>query len=342
MAKRIGKYTVKLETAPSVLASASIGSQKEKEGPLGESFDLLDEDSYFGQDSWEKAESYMQTQVVKKALEKSGLQPQEIDCIFAGDLLNQCVGSSYGLRELGIPFMGLYGACSTMAESLVASSIFLEAGAANKVVACTSSHFCAAERQYRFPLEYGGQRTPTAQWTATAAGAAVLGHGDTAPYVRAVCIGTIEDLGITDANNMGAAMAPAAAATLTRFFDETNLKPKDFDLVITGDLGKVGTKLVRELMEKENYTLEHSHTDCGLMIYDIDKQDAHAGGSGCGCGASVMCGHIMPLMKQGTLNDVLFIATGALLSPTVIQQGESIASIAHLVYLSTKKEGGLL
>lgn len=342
MAKRMGKYTVKLENPPSILASASIGSEKEKNGPLGGSFDLLDDDSYFGQDSWEKAESYMQTQVVQKALEKAGLKPAQIDCIFAGDLLNQCVGSSYGLRGLGIPFMGLYGACSTMAESLVASSVFIEAGAANRAVACTSSHFCAAERQYRFPLEYGGQRTPTAQWTATAAGAAVLSDGKTPPFVRGVCVGTIEDMGVTDANNMGAAMAPAAAATLTRFFDETNHKPKDFDLVITGDLGLVGSRLLRELMEKQNYPVDHCHTDCGLMLYDREKQDAHAGGSGCGCGASVMCGHIMPLLRDGVLKNVLFVATGALLSPTVVQQGESIASIAHLVYLSNEREGGLI
>lgn len=190
-------------------ASAAVGSKKEREGPLGESFDLICEDPYFEQDSWEKAESVMQTKAVNTALGKAGLTPQEIDAIFAGDLLNQCVGSSYGLRELGIPFMGVYGACSTMAESLLGAAVFLDSGALDKAVACTSSHFCAAERQYRFPLEYGGQRTPTAQWTATAAGAAVLTRRDAPPYVRAVAIGTIEDLGVTDANNMGAAMAPA-------------------------------------------------------------------------------------------------------------------------------------
>lgn len=340
MAHRIGKRTMVLDNPPCILSSAAVGSKKEAEGPLGYAFDLIDEDAYFQQESWEKAESIMQKKAAETALNKIGLQPSDIDAVFAGDLLNQCVGSSYGLRGLGIPFVGMYGACSTMAESLLAASIFLDSGALQKAVAMTSSHFCSAERQYRFPLEYGGQRTPTAQWTATASGAAVLGYGGNPPYVRAVTIGTIEDLGITDANNMGAAMAPAAAETIKSFMNDTGKQPDDFDLVITGDLGKVGTDLVRDLLLRDGIKLENSHTDCGLMLYDLEKQDVHAGGSGCGCSASVMCGHILPLMKQGKLHEIVFVATGALMSPTVVQQGESIASIAHLVYLSTKKEGG--
>ena len=205
-----------------------------------------------------------------------------------------------------------------------------------------SSHFCTAEGQFRLPLEYGGQRTPTAQWTATAAGAAVLEKGDTPPFIHAATIGTIEDLGITDANNMGAAMAPAAAATIKRFFDDTGTRPNDYDLVITGDLGKVGGTILRDLLRRDGYDLEHCQTDCGLMLYDLEKQDVHAGASGCGCSASVMCGHILPLMHTGQLHDILFIATGALMNTTVVQQGESIASIAHLVYLSSKKKGGLV
>lgn len=342
MAHRIGNYTIVLDHPPCIAASAAVGSKKEGEGPLGESFDFICQDPYFEQDSWEKAESIMQTKAVGTALGKAGVTPQEVDAIFAGDLLNQCVGSSYGLRELGIPFMGVYGACSTMAESLIGASVFLDSGAVNRAAACTSSHFCAAERQYRFPLEYGGQRTPTAQWTATAAGAALLERGDTPPYVRAATIGAIEDFGVTDANNMGAAMAPAAAATIKHFLDDTGKQPADFDLIITGDLGKVGTDLVRDLLLRDGIKLENSHTDCGLMLYDLEKQDVHAGGSGCGCSAGVMCGHILPLMKAGKLNEIVFVATGALMSPTVVQQGESIASIAHLVYLSTKKEGGAL
>lgn len=340
MAHRIGNHTIMLDRPPCIAASAAIGSKKEGDGPLGKSFDFICEDAYFEQESFEKAESIMQTKAVNMALGKAGLTPQEVDAIFAGDLLNQCVGSSYGLRELGIPFMGVYGACSTMAESLIGASVFLDSGALRRAAACTSSHFCAAERQYRFPLEYGGQRTPTAQWTATAAGAAILEQGDTPPYVRAATVGAIEDLGVTDANNMGAAMAPAAAATIKRFLDDTGKQPSDFDLIITGDLGRVGTDLVRDLLLRDGIKLENSHTDCGLMIYDLEKQDVHAGGSGCGCSAGVMCGHILPLMKAGKLHEIVFVATGALMSPTVVQQGESIASIAHLVYLSTKKEGG--
>ena len=340
MAKRKGKYTVAFDDPPGVRESAAVGSKKESEGPLAQAFDVINEDSYFGEKTWEKAESRMQETAINKALEKAQLSSADIDCIFAGDLLNQCVGSTYGIRALGMPFIGLFGACSTMAESLAVSSVFLEAGAVTRAVACTSSHFCSAERQFRLPLEYGGQRTPTAQWTATAAGAAVLEKGEVGPFVRAVTIGTIEDLGITDANNMGAAMAPAAAMTLKHFFEDTGTNPSNYDLIITGDLGKVGTDLLRELTLKDGYDLEHHHTDCGLMLYDLEKQDVHAGASGCGCSASVMCGHILPLIRRGTLNEILFVATGALMSPTVVQQGESIASIAHLVYLSSKKTGG--
>lgn len=340
MAQRKGKYTILFDDPPVIRASAAVGGKKEAEGPLGNMFDLTCDDSYFGESTWEKAESRMQKDAVNKALEKAKLSNGDIDCIFAGDLLNQCVGSSYGLRDLNMPFIGLYGACSTMAESITVASMFLESGAINKAIACTSSHFCSAERQFRLPLEYGGQRTPTAQWTATAAGAAVLDKGDCPPYVRAATIGTIQDLGIKDANNMGAAMAPAAAMTIKHFFEDTGTNTENFDLVITGDLGKVGSKLLRELMLQDGYHLEHGQTDCGLMLYDLEKQDVHAGGSGCGCSASVMCGHIIPLLRQGTLNNVLFIATGALMSPTMVQQGESIASIAHLVYLSSQKTGG--
>lgn len=340
MAQRKGKYTVVFDDPPSVKASSAIGSKKESEGPLRHAFDMISEDAYFGEASWEKAESRMQKDAVNKALEKAMLSNADIECIFAGDLLNQCVGSSYGLRDLGMPFIGLFGACSTMAESLGVASVFIESGAVSKAIACTSSHFCSAERQFRYPLEYGGQRTPTAQWTATAAGAAVLEKGDSPPFIRAFTIGAIEDLGITDANNMGAAMAPAAAMTIKRFFEDTGTNAENFDLIITGDLGKVGTKLLRELMLKDGYDLEHAHTDCGLMLYNMEKQDVHAGASGCGCSASVMCGHIMPLIRSGQLNEILFVATGALMSPTVVQQGESIASIAHLVYLSSQKKGG--
>ena len=340
MAQRRGRYTVVLDNPPSIRAAATVGCKKESEGPLGGMFDIINKDSYFGQASWEKAESQMQSLAVSKALEKAGLQNTDIDFIFAGDLLNQCIGSTYGLRELGIPYVGLFGACSTMAESLCVASTFIEGGVAQKVVACTSSHFCTAERQFRFPLEYGGQRTPTAQWTATASGAAVLQNGDVPPFVRAITVGTIEDLGVTDANNMGAAMAPAAAMTIKHFFEDTGKKPEEFDLIITGDLGKVGSSLLADLLRRDGIDLGDRQSDCGLLLYDLEKQDVHAGGSGCGCSASVLCGHLLPQMREGKLHNILFIATGALMSPTVVQQGESIASIAHLVCLSTQKSGG--
>ena len=314
----------------------------EQEGPLGNIFDLIERDSYFGQESWEKAESKMQSLAVHKALEKAGLEGDAVDCAFAGDLLNQCISSTYGLRGMGIPLVALFGACSTMAESLAVASVFLEAGAISRGVCCTSSHFCTAERQFRYPLEYGGQRPPTAQWTATASGAALLAKGEQSPFVRAVTIGTIEDLGVTDANNMGAAMAPAAAMTLEHFFNDTQTKPEDFDLVVTGDLGRVGSTLLRQLLLERGYNLEHRQTDCGMMLYNPQEQDVHSGGSGCGCAASVLCGHLIPLLRAQKLRHILFMATGALMSPTVVQQGESIASIAHLIYLSSEKSGGPL
>lgn len=341
MPTRLGKYTLRLDNSPNIASFAAIGGKKEGEGPLADFFDILCDDTSFGEQTWEKAESRLQKDAVNKALDKAGLSPSDIQYIFAGDLLNQCTSSTYGLRDMGIPFVGLYGACSTMAESLAVSGIFVDAGAADNTVCVTSSHFCSAERQFRFPLEYGGQRTPTAQWTATASGAAVLQNGDVPPFVRAITVGTIEDLGVTDANNMGAAMAPAAAMTIKHFFEDTGKKPEEFDLIITGDLGKVGSSLLADLLRRDGIDLGDRQSDCGLLLYDMEKQDVHAGGSGCGCSASVLCGHLLPQMREGKLRNILFIATGALMSPTVVQQGESIASIAHLVCLSTQKSGGV-
>ncbi|MCI8442121.1 MAG: stage V sporulation protein AD [Provencibacterium sp.] len=334
MPQRIGKYTTRLDSSPSVLGFAAIASKKEGEGPLAPYFDVICDDTAFGEQTWEKAESRMQKDAVNKALEKAGLSCAGIDYIFAGDLLNQCISSTYGLRDLGIPFFGLFGACSTMAESLCLSAMLVEGGLANTAAAVTSSHFCSAERQFRFPLEYGGQRTPTSQWTVTGAGAAIIGRKSVPPYLRALCIGTIEDMGVKDMNNMGAAMAPAAAATISRFFEDTCTGPDNYDLILTGDLGQVGSALLCELLCGKGYTLGEKHNDCGLMIYDRKKQDVHAGGSGCGCSASVLCSYVLPSIREGKLQDVLFIATGALMSPTSVQQGESIPGIAHLVHLS--------
>ena len=335
MAKRIGKYTLQMEHMPSIEGYAAVCGKKESEGPLGQYFDHIFDDSSLGEASWEKAESRLQTEAVNRALNKANISAPNINYIFAGDLLNQCISSTFGLRDLGIPFLGQYGACSTMAQTLALSALMVEAGFAEHCVAVTSSHFCAAEKQFRFPLEYGGQRTPTAQWTVTGSGAMVIGNNGQSPYVSSITIGKIVDLGIKDANNMGAAMAPAAASTISNFFKDTSASPEDFDLILTGDLGEVGSKLTIELLQRENIDISKKHKDCGLMIYHQKKQDVHAGGSGCGCSASVLCSIILNQLKQGELKNVLFIATGALMSPTSSQQGESIPSVAHLVHLKS-------
>jgi len=338
MAKRMGKRTIILENRPTIIGYASVVGKKEHEGPIGDEFDDYDEDCRFGEKTFEKAESRLQKNTVNKALQKCGFTEKDIDCIFAGDLLNQCIGSSFGLRELGIPFVGLYGACSTMALGISMASIALESGALNRAVALTSSHFCSAERQYRFPLEYGSQRTPTAQWTVTGSGAVVLEketksqkNEKNKPYVNAITIGEIEDYNITDANNMGAAMAPSAAATLLHYFKDTDTTPEDYDIIYTGDLGYVGTELLYELLEKEKIDIRCRHNDCGLLIYDRERQDVHAGGSGCGCSASVLCSFIMHRFESGDFKNILFMSTGALMSPTSSMQGESIPGISHLI-----------
>lgn len=336
MAERLGKYTIVLNSHPSVTGFAAVVGKTEGEGPLKDEFDFVFEDDTLGEASFEKAESALQKEAVTRALSKARKTPDEVDFSLAGDLLNQCIGSSFGLRSLNMPFIGLYGACSTMALSLGLASMLVDCGAARVTAASTSSHFCSAERQFRLPLEYGGQRTPTSQRTATAAGASVVERKQSGkPAVDAVTIGRITDLGIKDANNMGAAMAPAAANTIADFLKDTSSSPSDFDMILTGDLGKVGSRLLCELLQKDRgIDIESVHADCGLLLYDIEKQDVHAGGSGCGCGASVLNSYIMRRLESGELSRVLFVATGALMSPTSSLQGESIPSIAHAVLLS--------
>lgn len=341
MAKKQGKQTLITEFPPSVRAFAAVGSKMESEGPMAKYFDILEPDATFGQSSWEKAESFMVTTAAKKALQKAVLSPCDIDCVFAGDLLNQCIGSTFGLRDVGIPLLGIYGACSTMAEGLLLSSVMVDSRCVSRTLALTSSHFCTAERQYRFPLEYGSVRPPSAQWTATAAGAVILEQGTQPPFVRAVTIGTITDLGVTDQNNMGAAMAPAAAATIEGFFTDTKMRPEQFDMIVTGDLGAIGSELMLELLKKVGLDIKAKHADCGLLIYDRQRQDVHSGGSGCGCSAAVLCSFLLPALREGRLKNVLFMATGALLSPTTVQQKESIPGIAHLIWFSSQKEGML-
>lgn len=332
--KKLGGQTAALACPPSLLSFANVVGKKEGEGPLAACFDYVDTDDAFGASTWEQSERAMQQKALTLALEKAGPGEGQLDWLFAGDLLNQCISSSFAARDQKCPFFGLYGACSTMAESLCLAGMFVDAKLASRCLAVTSSHFCSAERQFRFPLEYGGQRTPTAQWTVTGSGACVVAGKDRPPYLRAVTVGTVEDMGITDINNMGAAMAPAAAKTLCQFFNDTGAKPEDFDLILTGDLGFVGSRLFERLMQAQGCPIAGRHNDCGLMIYDRLRQDVHAGGSGCGCAASVLCSFILPQIACQRLKNVLFMATGALMSPTSVQQGESIPGIAHLLHLS--------
>ena len=334
MAERLGKYTIILNSHPSVTGFAAVVGKTEGEGPLKDEFDFVFEDDTLGEASFEKAESALQKEAVTRALSKAGKTPDEVDFSLAGDLLNQCIGSSFGLRSLNMPFIGLYGACSTMALSLGLASMLVDCGAARVTAASTSSHFCSAERQFRLPLEYGGQRTPTSQRTATAAGASVVEKKQSGkPAVDAVTIGRITDLGIKDANNMGAAMAPAAADTLRRHLMDTGRTAADYDLIISGDLGKIGHDLLLTLMMDAGVSLDAArYVDCGMLIFS-PEQDVHAGGSGCGCSASVLCGYIMRLFREKAIHRVAFMATGALLSPTFSQQGGAIPGIAHLIVL---------
>ncbi|HHV51090.1 MAG TPA: stage V sporulation protein AD [Clostridiales bacterium] len=333
MPERKGQYTVTLSGRPTILGYSAVVGKKEGEGPLGRYFDMVFEDTTLGEKTWEKAESALQREAFTRALNKAGISPSQVNYMFAGDLLNQSIASTFGLREFGVPLMGQFGACSTMAQTLALAAIFVDSGAADICAAITSSHFCAAERQFRFPLEYGGQRPPTSQWTATAAGAVIVGFGGNGVKIADVTVGYITDFGINDTNNMGAAMAPAAAETLNAYLIDTGTRPDDYDLIVTGDLGAIGSELFRELMERKSFQLGANYSDCGMMLYDRSRQDVHAGGSGCGCSASVLCSYILSKMTSGELKNVLFIATGALMSPTSSQQGESIPGIAHLCHL---------
>lgn len=340
MAKRLGEKTVELEKKPKIVGNAAVVGKKEGEGPLKSEFDMVFEDVTMGQDTWEKAESELIKAAFKKAVSKADAEQSEIQAVFAGDLLDQCIGSAFGLREFALPHCGLYGACSTMALSLLTASLAIETGGFSCTAAATSSHFCSAEKQFRQPLEYGGQRTPTAQWTVTGSGAVILKDkpSDKHPYIDKVSLGTIRDYGITDSNNMGAAMAPAACKTICDFLCDTKTAPTDYDLILTGDLGFVGSELLRELTVKEyGISIDSVHNDCGMMIFNREEQDVHAGGSGCGCSASVLCSKIINELRSGKLKNVLFVATGALMSPVSSLQGESIPSIAHAVNIRSAR-----
>lgn len=333
LAERKGKYTITLSGRPTVLGYASVVGKKEGEGPLGAGFDAVFTDTRMGEKTWEKAESRLQKESLNRALDKAGFSPSQVDMVFSGDLLNQNIASTFGLREAGVPLLGQFGACSTMAQTLALASILVDSGAADVAAAVTSSHFCTAERQFRYPLEYGSQRTPTSQWTATASGAVIVGLGGGKVHIAQTCIGRIVDAGITDMNNMGAAMAPAAADTLCRFFEDTKTKPADYDFIATGDLAAEGSAMLKTLMAGEKVPLGDNYIDCGLLLFDRETQDVHAGASGCGCSAAVLCSLILGNLERGVWKNGLFVATGALMSPTSSQQGESIPGIAHLIHL---------
>ena len=333
----IGTQSIVFPNFPSIAANAAVAGKKEGEGPLTDYFDEIQTDTTLGQKSWEKAESQLQKHALDCALAKAGLSYGDLDVLFAGDLLNQCISSSFAVRDTKIPFLGLYGACSTMAESLLLSAGFVNAGYAKRAAALTSSHFASAERQYRFPLGYGGQRTPTAQWTVTGSGCCIVEDRGKGPFVECATIGRIEDLGIKDANNMGPAMAPAAVSTLRRHFADFGRKPQDYDLIVTGDLGLLGKQIVLEQLQKDGFDLTSRYNDCGVMIFDTEKQDVHAGGSGCGCSASVLCGFLLSQLREGKLKKLLFCATGALLSPVSAWQGESIPGICHAVSIVSER-----
>ncbi len=333
-----GKQSFVLPQLPVIRAWSSIAGKKESEGPLAHTFDVTFQDTFFGEKTWEQAEKKMQQMALEKLAEKAGMKKTDFELVLSGDLLNQCIGSSFSLRNTGIPHLGLYGACSTMAESLLLASMVVGGGFADKTVAQTSSHFASSERQYRFPLGYGGQRTPTAQWTVTGSGAALVCSSGTGPRIECCTVGTVTDLGIKDANNMGAAMAPAAFNTIQAHMQDLNRTPEDFDLIVTGDLGQVGKDLLLELGKRNHLPLGGRLTDCGTLVFDTAMQDVHAGGSGCGCSAITLCGYLLNQLNEGKLKRILFCGTGALLSPTSTQQGLPIPGVCHAVSIITGRE----
>lgn len=335
--RKRGKQSFILNNPPVITHWANAAGKKESEGPLSYTYDIKSTDTKWGQPTWEQSEKYMQQLVLHKLMEKSNFKKQIPDLVISGDLLNQCIGSSFSLRNTGIPHLGLYGACSTMAEGLLTASIAVGGGFVENAAVITSSHFASAERQYRFPLGYGGQRTPTSQWTVTGSGAALVCNSGIGPKITSCTIGAVCDLGITDANNMGAAMAPAARETITTHFSDLNTKPEDYDLIVTGDLGQLGQDLLQELLKRDGFDCEERLMDCGIAVFDAKKQDVHSGGSGCGCSAITLCGYLLDLLSTRKINKILFCGTGALLSPTTSQQGLPIPGICHAVCI----EGGL-
>ena len=337
MGVKKGKQTIIFDNSVYIQSFYSSAGKTESEGPLGNCFDVIYTDEYIEAKSWEQAENNILRHTVTGAFAEAGLTTEDIDYVFSGDLLNQCTASSFGLKNMGIPYYGLYGACSTMAESMGLGSVMVDAGYGKKVLAVTSSHFCASEKQYRFPLEYGAVRTPSAQWTVTGSGAVILTSEKSDIAIESITTGKMVDFGVKDSANMGAAMAPAAADCIMTHLNDTGLAPEDYDCIVTGDLGIVGSELVVELCKREGVDISKVHSDCGSMIFDPKSQNTGAGGSGCGCSASVFCGHFCKELKKGNIGKMLLVCTGALMSPTTYQLGESVIGIAHAVGLCSCK-----
>lgn len=336
MGTKLGKQTFAFDKPIYYAGAYSVVGKKEGEGPLGKGFDIIMPDCKWGEKSFEKAERKMFKTAMEGCVSSAGIDMNQVDMVIGGDLLNQIISASFAVKDFDGSYVGVYGACSTMAESLLVGGCMIDGGFAQKTVCVTSSHFCSAERQYRFPLEMGTQRTPTAQWTVTGAGGALLsadGHG---PVLESGTFGTVIDMGVSDVNNMGAAMAPAAASTICAHFEGTGTTPQDYDLILTGDLGILGKRITTELVRRSGYELEGKIEDCGCLIFD-ESQDVHMGGSGCGCSASVLNSEIYKKLRDGTYKKILFIATGALLSLTSSMQGESVPSIAHAVCIRGEK-----
>ena len=329
-----GKQSFAFDEPPIITHWASVAGKKESSGPLAKYFDFVNPDAHWGEKTWESGEKKMQQTALEILSRKAGVQTENMELVISGDLLNQCIGSSFSLRNTGIPHLGLYGACSTMAESLLVASMAVGGGFFEHAVAMTSSHFASSERQYRFPLGYGGQRTPTAQWTVTGAGAALVRSTGRGPRINACTVGSVCDLSIKDAANMGAAMAPAALNTIEAHFRDLNRSADDYDLIVTGDLGHLGSECLLALARRKGLYLGGKLCDCGNLVFSRQRQDVHSGGSGCGCSAITLCGYLLNKVIEGKWTHILFCGTGALLSPTSTQQGQPIPGICHAVAIS--------
>lgn len=328
-----GMQSIAFEQSPYIVSSASVAGKKEGEGPLGSMFDLVEEENLFGEDTWEAAESTMQKEACTLALGKARIRKEDVRFLFGGDLLRQGIATSLGTADLEIPMFGLFGACSTAGEALALASMSVAAGYGDFMLAVTSSHFASAEKEFRFPLSYANQRPLSAQWTVTASGAFLVGKKRSHVRITGVTIGKIVDYGLKDSQNMGACMAPAACDTIVRHLEDFHRTPEDYNRIVTGDLGYVGQSILFDLMRGKGIDIKQNHMDCGMLIFDQQKQDTHAGGSGCGCAASVLSAYILPKIARGEWKRVLFVPTGALMSTVSYNEGASVPGIAHGIVL---------